>query len=52
MRVNTAIVDETLLLGAPTNESLEQLFNISFSAGYVSGGLLTEPGSPDGTMTV
>jgi len=52
IRVNTAIVDETLLLGAPTNESLEQLFNISFSAGYVSGGLLTEPGSPDGTMTV
>lgn len=50
LRVNTAIIDETLLLGTPTNESLQKLFNISFNAGFVAGWVITD--NWDGTIDV
>lgn len=50
LRVNTAIIDENLLLGTPTNETLQSFFNIIWGAGVVSGGEVTDGGG--GTVNV
>lgn len=48
--VNTNIIDENTFLPSSTNNSLQDLFNIGFSAGWVDGGALTDNG--DGTVDI
>ena len=42
LRVNTNIIDENFLLGTPTNNSLQSVFNIWFNAGWVSWSEITD----------
>lgn len=49
-RVNTEIIDENILLGTPTNESMKDLFNIVFNSGHDFGGIITD--NLDGTIDV
>ena len=48
--VNTDIVDENMFIGNSTNKGLNDLFNIVSSAGYASGGEITD--NEDGTVDV
>lgn len=50
LRINTALIDETLLLWTPTNQSLEDIFNIWFNAGWVSWSEVTD--NTDWSVTV
>ncbi len=50
LRVNTDIVDENLLLNNPTNNSLQDIFNIWFNAGWVSWSWITD--NTDWSITV
>lgn len=44
LRINTNIIDENLLLGTPTNETLQSFFNIIWSSWVVSGWVVTDAG--------
>lgn len=47
---NTDLVDLDILIGNPTNRSLQDMFDIGFGAGWVSGQEITD--NLDGTTTV
>lgn len=47
---NIDIIDENTYITGSTNTSLQDLFNIGFSAGWVSGGVITD--NADGTIAV
>lgn len=48
--VNTDVIDENTYISGSTNTSLSDLFNIGFSAGWVSGGMVTD--NTDGTVDI
>jgi hypothetical protein len=48
--VNTDIIDLGTLIGTPTNDSMQDMFDIGFNAGWVSGQAITN--NLDGTTTV
>lgn len=48
--VNTDIIDLGTLIGAPTNNSLQDMFNIGFNAGWVSGQEVSD--NLDGTVDI
>lgn len=50
--VNTDIKDLNTFLPWSSNDSLKDLFDIGFSAGWVSWGTITEPWTPDWTVTI
>lgn len=47
---NTDLVDLDMLIGTPTNRSLQDMFNIGFNAGWVSGNDIID--NLDGTATI
>jgi len=49
-KTNVNIIDVQALIGTPTNQGFREFFNISSSAGWVSGNDLTDNG--DGTVDV
>jgi hypothetical protein len=48
--VNTDIIDLGTLIGTPTNDSMQDMFDIGFNAGWVSGQAITD--NLDGTVSI
>ena len=49
-KTNIGIIDTKIPIGNSTNKTLQDMFNIGFSAGWVSGGDITDNGN--GTVSI